>query len=294
MPMMLPARLYPSLSMLRAADASARLGGFTAAAEELNISQSAVSQAVRQLEAQLGITLFERTSGGIRPTGQGRRYLEAIRPALDIIAAAGESISEPRQRRIVLGCVRSLLHNWLLPRLPGFAETKRTYELSVIGLCRGLEEARNCDVALILAERGDQPEAAVEVAREVLVPVCLPLIASSLGGDLEEASSRLPPLLGSGWDAWSRAAGLADPLKPAGIRFRDTSASLEAARAGQGIVLAPEIICRDDLAHGRLAKVSAVSAERGRAYWLVGKGDALPLVSAFREWLQPLVEDVGS
>lgn len=291
---MLPARLYPSLSKLRAADASARLGSFTLASEELNISQSAVSQAVRQLEAQLGITLFERALGGMRLTDQGLRYLDAVRPALEIITSAGAAIAGPGGRRITLGCVRSLLHNWLLARLPSFAETQNAFELKVIGLGRELEEAQACDLAIILTEVGNQPNTAVQVAREILVPVCLPSIWNSLGQALEKAERPLPLLLGSGWNAWSRAAGLAETLKPAGILFRDTSAALEAARAGQGIVLAPEIICRDDLANGSLVKVSEVSADRGRAYWLVSKGHELPFASLFRQWLEPLVVESGT
>lgn len=284
---MLRARFYPPLSALRAADAAARLGSFSAAAAELNITQSAVSQAVRQLESQLGISIFERVPGRIRATEQGMRYVEAIRPALRKIEEAGGALAGRTTQRVVLGCVRSVLHHWLLARLPSFEAVQTDFDFNVIGVGRDLAEARTCDLAIVIAECLHPPANAELIAREVLVPVATPAIADRLGGTLEAAGESLAiPCIGSGWDSWSRAAGLPKAIEPSGIRFRDASVSLEAARGGQGIALVSELICRDDLVAGNLVKVSQVEGDRDRGYWLVAKEANVPIAIAFRAWLQ--------
>lgn len=284
---MLRARFYPPLSALRAADAAARLGSFSAAAAELNITQSAVSQAVRQLEAQLGISVFERVPGGIRATEQGRRYIDNIRPALKMIADAGSAVAGRVAQRVVLGCVRSVLHNWLLPRLPSFEADQTDFDLNVIGLGRDPAEARPCDLAIVISEFQRAPANGELIARELLVPVATPTVADRLGATLEETGKSLSvPCMGSGWDSWSRAAGVPKAIEPSGIRFRDASASLEAARGGLGIALVSDLICKDDLAAGTLVKISQVVGDRDRGYWLVAKEPNAPIATAFRAWLQ--------
>jgi LysR family glycine cleavage system transcriptional activator len=284
---MLPARFYPPLSALRAADSAARLGSFSAAAAELNITQSAVSQAVRQLEAQLGIRIFERIPGGIKATEQGLRYIDNIRPALEMIAEAGSSLAGQTAQMMVLGCVRSLLHNWLLPRLPSFEAVQTGYDLNVVGLGRDPSEARSCDLAIVISELQHAPANWELIARETLVPVATPASADRLGAALDEAGGPLSiPCIGSGWDSWSRAAGLPRVIVPSGIRFRDASASLEAARGGLGIALVSELVCRDDLATGALVKLSTVEGDRDRGYWLVAKDANAPVAIALRDWLR--------
>lgn len=284
---MLRARFYPPLSALRAADAAVRLGSFSAAAAELNITQSAVSQAVRQLEAQLGIVMFDRVPGGIRATEQGSRYIETVRPALRMIEEAGGAVAGRVVQRVVLGCVRSVLHNWLLPRLRSFEAAETDYDLNVIGIGRDLAEARACDLAIVISDCLHPPASATMIARETLVPVATPEVAHRLGGALEAAVDLgSMPCIGSGWDSWSRAAGLRKAIEPSGIRFRDASVSLEAARGGQGIALVSELVCRDDLAAGELVKVSEIEGDRGRGYWLVARDADAPVAAAFRSWLE--------
>jgi len=187
----------------------------------------------------------------------------------------------------VLGCVRSVLHNWLLPRLPSFEARQTDYDLNVIGIGRDLAEARTCDLAIIMSDCLHPPANAELIAREILVPVATPTVADRLGGTLEAAGESLSiPCIGSGWDSWSRAAGLPKAIEPSGIRFRDASVSLEAARGGQGIALVSELICRDDVAAGTLVKVSRVEADRDRGYWLMAREADAPVATAFRDWLQ--------
>lgn len=291
---MSPGRLYPRLSALRAAEAAARLGGFTAAAEELNISQSAVSQAVRVLEDHLGTALFERRSGGIVPTAKGKDYIDAIIPALAAIAAAGHEISRQGRNRLTIGCIRSLLHNWLLPRLPLFSASHPDFDLNVLGIGRDIAEERECHLAIILEDLDRPPAGATLIAREILVPVTSQALASTLTSPLEEYGELPAALLGTGWNAWCRVAGLQENITHDGSQFRDASAALEAARAGQGIALGGTLICLDDISANILVPVSDIRLERGRGYWLLGKESGSPAGASFRSWLSQLVKEASA
>ena len=99
---------------LRTFEIAARLGSFSAAAEELNTTQSAVSRTVKDLERWLGTTLFERGRRGVRPTSNGERYREAVAAGLDRIGAAGATLTNP-DSPVVIAANHSISHHFLLP-----------------------------------------------------------------------------------------------------------------------------------------------------------------------------------
>jgi len=279
------------MGSLRAFEAAARLGSFTAAAQQLNITQSAVSQAVQQLEALVATPLFERLPGRLALTDAGRRYATAVAPLLDQLAEATAQLIDNESRRLSIGCTRSVLQHWLLARLPRFQEAHPQLELQVIALGvldEALEAANACDVAIILADEADRPPGADGLAVERLIAVAAPQLAAATGLRLE-ALPTLPaiPRLGPAWQRWLDAAGVSAPDVPANaIRLRETSTVVQAALAGQGIALISWLTCVDDLDAGRLVRVSEIVVDRSRRYWLLRPpARRTPAATAFVDWL---------
>ena len=279
------------MGSLRAFEAAARLGSFTAAAHDLNITQSAVSQAVQQLEGLIATPLFERYPGRLALTDAGRRYAKALGPLLDAIAAATAQLVDAQAGRLSIGCIRSILQRWLLARLPRFQALHPEVALDIIALGvldEALEAATECDVAIILADERARPAGARRLAVERLVAVASPGVAQAIGAPLE-ALPALPPVarLGSGWDRWFEDAGMPAPDAPApAIQLREVSTVVQAALEGQGVALIGWLACVDELAARRLVRVSEIAVDRGRSYWLVRPpARRSPAAAAFADWL---------
>lgn len=271
------------MSSLRAVEAAVRLESFTAAARDLNLTQSAISQAVRYFEARAGVALFRRTTGGLQATDEAKAYAAIVAQALANIRDAAELLS-PTQRPLVVGVVRSLLHNWLMPQLATFVERHPGISTALIGLGRDPAEAADCDVGLVIAGKDVAPEGAVRFGDEELIAVARPDKAEAMGDFLEnqKTAPRLP-LIGTAWPIWCEKAGTAWALPDETIRFRETSAVLNAVQMGQGAGLLPRLVCDSAITRGDLAYVSRISVCRGRSYWLLMSDH--PSSVAFGEWM---------
>jgi len=275
------------MAALRAVEAAVRLESFTAAARELNLTQSAISQAVRQFEARAGVTLFRRTATGLRATAEARAYAESVARALVMIRDAG-SVLASSERPLVVGIVRSLLHYWLMPHLAAFLDQHLRIATSVIGLGRDFDGVDACDVALVIASEGDAPAGASWFSDEELVAVARPDVATKIGGNLEKLQDLTVPLLGTAWPIWHRVAGCAWPLTHQPVQFRETSAILNAVEAGQGVGLLPRLVCAKSLSAGELIEVSHIPVHRGRSYWLLLSDH--PTSAVFGEWMRSLLD----
>lgn len=277
---------YPPMAALRAVEAAVRLESFTAAARELNLTQSAISQAVRQFEARAGVTLFRRMATGLRATAEARAYAETVACALVMIRDAGTALSSP-QRPLVVGIVRSLLHYWLMPHLAAFLEQHPQIATSVIGLGRDFEGVDACDVALVISSEGDAPAGASWFGDEELVAVARADVARKIGGSLEQQRDLTVRLLGTAWSIWHRAAGVTWPLTNQPVQFRETSAILNAVEMGQGVGLLPRLVCAKGLSDAELVEVSQIPVHRGRSYWLLRSDH--PASAKFGEWMRSLL-----
>lgn len=122
----------PAISSLRAFEAAARLGGFKAASAELNLTPSAISHQIRNLEQQLGRRLFERNPGGIRLTGDGRAYLDDVSPALDGLRDATRRLmGQDGASRLAIRTTPAFAIRWLLPRLSRFLDHRPELDLRI-------------------------------------------------------------------------------------------------------------------------------------------------------------------
>ena len=285
-------RQLPPLNALKAFEAAARSESFTRAAEELCVTQGAVSHQVKSLEDTLGIKLFNRERQRLVMTEAGRDYLAVVRDALDRIAAGTERLMQ-RQSAGVLTVSTSpdFAAKWLVYRLGRFAENHPEIDLRVSAAAHQVDFAReDVDVAV---RHGDGKWPGLDVVRlcsERLFPVCSPKLVA--GRNRITVASDLPkfPLLRlEDWKTWTRwfaAAGVVDPVAHGPVLNR-ASMLIDAAVDGQGIALARTALAAWDLINGRLVRPVDVSLKMSNTYWIVcpKATSGVPKIATFRKWL---------
>jgi LysR family transcriptional regulator, glycine cleavage system transcriptional activator len=287
----MPRRL-PPLNALKAFEAAARSESFTRAAQELNVTQGAVSHQVKALEATLGIRLFNRERQRLVMTEAGRDYLAVVRDALDRIAAGTERLVQ-RQSSGVLTISTSpdFAAKWLVYRLGRFAESHPEIDLRVSAAAHQVDFAReDVDVAVRHGDGKWPGLDAVRLCSEQLFPVCSPKLVA--GRNRIAAASDLlkfPLLRLDDWKTWTRwfeAAGVADAVAHGPVLNR-ASMLIDAAVDGQGIALARTALAAWDIINGRLVRPIDVSLKMPNTYWIVcPKATAsVPKIATFRKWL---------
>ena len=287
----MPRRL-PPLNALKAFEAAARSESFTRAAEELHVTQGAVSHQVKALEATLGLKLFNRERQRLTLTEAGRDYLAVMRDALDRIALGTERLVQ-RQTSGVLTVSTSpdFAAKWLVYRLGRFAESHPEIDLRVSATAPHVDFARE-DVDLAV-RHGDGKWPALDAVRlcsERLFPVCSPKLVSGRNR-IKTATDLLKfPLLHlndwTTWTRWFEAAGVSDPVAH-GPSVNQASMLIDLAVDGQGVALARTVLAAWDLINGRLVRPVDVSLRMSNTYWIVcPKVNAnLPKIATFRNWL---------
>jgi LysR family transcriptional regulator, glycine cleavage system transcriptional activator len=287
----MPRRL-PPLNALKAFEAAARSESFTRAAQELNVTQGAVSHQVKALEATLGIKLFNRERQRLVMTEAGRDYLAVVRDALDRIAAGTERLVQ-RQSSGVLTISTSpdFAAKWLVYRLGRFAENHPEIDLRVSATAHQVDFAgEDVDVAVRHGDGKWPGLDAVRLCAERLFPVCSPKLVSGRNGITTAADLLKFPLLRledwKNWTRWFAAAGVADPVAHGPVLNR-ASMLIDAAVDGQGIALARTALAAWDLINGRLVRPIDVSLPIANTYWIVcpKATSSVPKIATFRKWL---------
>jgi LysR family glycine cleavage system transcriptional activator len=285
-------RRLPPLNTLRALEAAARSESFTRAAKELNVTQGAVSQQVKSLEAALGVRLFARERQRLSLTEAGRDYLAVVRDALDRIAS-GTDLVVKRQNSGILTISTSpdFAAKWLVNRLGRFAEKFPEIDLRISAVAHRVDFVReDVDVAV---RHGDGSWPGLECVRlcaEQLFPVCNPSLVNGRKRIAGAADLLKFPLLrldgANGWKQWFEAAGLADAVARGPI-YNWASMLIDAAIDGQGIALARTALAASDLISGRLVRPVDVSLRLNNTYWIVCPkvSTAKPKIAVFRAWL---------
>jgi LysR family glycine cleavage system transcriptional activator len=284
----------PSIAALHAFEAAARLANLTRAAEELNLTQGAVSHRIRELESTLDTTLFVRKARGLELTEAGAAYLPYAREALERLRAGRDAIAR-RGRGSVLTVSLSpnFAAKWLVPRIGAFAASHPDIDLRIGAAARHVDFAvDDIDVA-IRHGTGDWPHLHVtRLCSEEILPVAAPrLVPAPLSG----ASDLLGHTLlhdkeRAAWRRWLAAFGVdAGSLEESerGPVFSDTHLAIDAAVAGQGIALARSALVALDLSAGRLIRPVAEALPASFSYWIVCPRPDVerPSIAAFRAWL---------
>ena len=278
------------LSALRIFEAAARLLSFTRAADELGVSQAAVSWQVKALEQRLGQTLFRRLPREVVLTSEGERLARACTEAMGLLRTALADLTDSGQGVLVITTLQSLASQWLAPRLGAFqlAHPHIAVRLETTG--RTIDLVReNVDVALRMG-RGEWPGMAADFLFSAgQAPLCTPELKARMGlarpDDLLKA-----PLIGHGpdWDSWFAAMGVTGIAATGAPRLMADLQTVEvgAALAGHGVALGVPSLFAADIAAGRLAQVCGAQPE-APGYWLVYPKDRRrsPKIVAFRDWI---------
>ncbi|HZH42649.1 MAG TPA: transcriptional regulator GcvA [Lysobacter sp.] len=289
-------RRPPPLQALRALEAAVRHESYTLAAEELALTQSAVSHQLRELEELLGEKLFQRAGRRMVPTAHARAMATRIREGLRMLESAVDGAPQRRSPGTLhLSLLPSFAFKWLIPRLGDFHQRHPEIALNVRATL-DLADFRHdgIDAAIRYGKGHWDGTESVLLARETLCATASPRF---LHGRLPRTLRELKPehLIGNPfepWTPWLRAAGLDWPEPKPRLVIGDAAMLLEAAVSGQGIALTRELLARDDIAAGRLVRVFDVAVSDERAYWLVWpKGSRKQaMITSLLEWMQDALQ----
>jgi len=283
-------RKLPSLNGLRAFEASARLGSFAAAGQELAVTQAAVSRMVRLLEDRLGYALFERHANRLTLTWQGRTLLPGLTSAFDAVATLAAQIGSMSDARVLtVGVGTSFAMRWLIPRLADFQARHPDIEVRIAtgGALHPIRDDWSCGILL-----GDgiwpRYEAHLLFSAD-LFPVCAPAIAQALKspGDLRHQTLLQVVHQPDDWPSWLRGASLKLRPEKHGPRFDSYALALQAAVDGLGVAIGLRPYVEDDLAAGRLVAPFSIAVPKGKAWYLIASPARRddPAFVAFRDWL---------
>lgn len=292
-------RQIPATHTLLCFEAAARHESYTRAAQELALTQSAVSRQIATLESFVGQALFQRTRHGVALTERGSAYARQVRQRLQALERDTlEAMSGHGEgNTLTLAAVPTFATRWLIPRLPGLAllhpdivvhiETRtRPFLFSDTGFDAALYAGTPEQVANWAGTR------AVHLLQEDLVPVCAPAMLPAGRRALEPVDIAGMPLLQQStrplaWQQWFDAAGVTVPVALSGPRYELFSMTAAAAAHGMGIALVPRLLVDAELASGALVIACARLLHSDRSYHLVmpERSDTKPTLERLCQWL---------
>ena len=293
-------RKLPPLSAIRVFEAAARHEHFTAAAEELGMTQAAVSYQIRALEERVGAKLFERSKGRVRLTDTGRRLLTPLSAAFDRMDAAFAALRTEDESMLSISTTSTFANTWLAWRIGGFQMEHPNLAVRLDASNALIDFATSDFDVAIRAGDGNWPGLDATKLFEIdYTPVCSPWFMNEWqkehGGremepadliDLPQVSANDPWLY-----QWLRDRGVEIPDRPKrpGIQLDSQTAEGTAAMAGRGIAMLTPFFWRYDLTEGRLVRPFRDVSSRGWGYWMVCPEHRrqTPKIKRFCEWLLP-------
>jgi LysR family glycine cleavage system transcriptional activator len=283
----------PPLNWLRAFESAARHLNFTHAAEELSLTQAAVSQQVKGLEMKLGAALFKRLPRGLELSEAGQAYLPAVHEAIERLAAATDEIFGQGHRKVLTVRVNLVFFiHWLARRLPEFRERHPEINLHITSNIWVGDTDVEADLEI---RHGQGKWAGLKADRltwDALVPVCSPSLATELkplNTPEDLARHELLHVLGyeEGWGYWLKKAGAGRVDSSQGLQFDTLISALRMAELGQGVALARSSLVEHMLAQGALIAPFEQRFTTQEAFYLVYSplATANPQALAFITWL---------
>ena len=316
-------RRLPSMNALRAFEAAARHLNFSRAADELFVTQGAISRQIKLLEESLGVPLFRRLTRTVELTEYGREYLPVMRDAFDRIEQATlRLVNRDRHRILNVNVLPTFAVRWLIPRLSHFSTQHPDIEVRLITSIRPVNFWReDIDVAIRVGiapdavpdpNVADRPRISLQMTEDwnnvrayplmpdVLIPVCSPTLLAGRP-PLTKAEDLLTlPLLHMAtrihaWPDWLRASGVDYNAAAHNPSFGHFFMVLEEALSGRGVALVPRMLALPDIDAGRLVVPLNVSHESAGSYYLLCREHQADTatIQSFRDWLY-MQRDAGT
>ncbi|KIC22463.1 LysR substrate-binding domain-containing protein [Leisingera sp. ANG-Vp] len=288
-----PRRFLPSISSLRALEALDRLGSASAAAEELALTQGAVSRQLQTLEKQLGMELVQRDQKRLTLTSEAQDYAAEIRQALNqIVQSTLRLQAAPLAGTLNLAILPAFGMRWLMPRLPEFARLHPDVTINMSTRLEPFNFATEPFDAAIHFGNADWPGTrSLLLKHEQLLPVCAPGLLEGRSISAPEDILKLPLLhiqtRTTAWGDWFERKGISAKEDLSGTIYDQFATITQAALHGLGVALMPDYLVEQDLATGRLVALHGEAAETEGAYYLVWpeRKSGAPALVKFREWL---------
>ncbi len=278
----------PPLAWLRAFEVSARHLSFTSAAQELALSQAAVSKQIKLLELKLGEPLFFRFPRSLGLTKAGEAFLPKVQDAFERLAAGASEVFGPCQSDVLtIRCAIGFAVNWLAPRLPDFIAENPGIALRLISSVWN-EDAGNESFDLdIRYGDGRWPGVKAErLTREYIQPVCSPALANALRSPADLMNQTLIHVLGykEGWALWLKTAGVKISPTNLGLQCDTSLMAFEVAAQGSGVALGRSSMIDKELHTGRLVAPFSLAVPVDEGFHLVSRDNAQQ-ARVFREWV---------
>ena len=287
-------RFVPPISSLIAFECAARVGSFTRAAEELNLTQGAVSRQILQLEEQIGVRLFDRVKQRVVLTPIGRTYADQIRDALNRFAAATAQAIAYRGGggTLDLAILPTFGARWLVPRIPRFFAAHRDVVVNFSTRVRPVDLRREgLDAAIV---RGVPTQSGLDIHKlmgEELVAVAAPSLVAAMRADDPDRLAGVTLLVQEtrpgAWKDWFAAQGLPPPIESGAVVFEQFLLVIRAAVAGLGAAVVPKFLVEDELKADELRITPGSSVFNADGYYLVYPVEYRdrPPLQTFRRWL---------
>ena len=285
----------PPLSSLRVFEAAARHSSFRKAADELNLTASAVSHGIQTLENWLGVELFTRESRGLRLTPAGEVYAPLVNQALSVLAKATDQLPGRKATgTLSVSSAPTFANIILLPRLGKFIAQHPDIRLTIDTSHQLVDlTLDDFDVAIRFSSTEKPAANWTLLALETLTPVCSPSLKEQVGAASDANLLSRAPLIhvtsvSADWSHWFRASGMEAPsLIDSGLRVDRMHLALDAAKRGLGVVLGRSPLIDSDIESGRLVPLVSTAIPSGNGYWLVTSETEFEKreVKLFRQWL---------
>ncbi|MEG0223608.1 MAG: LysR family transcriptional regulator [Comamonas sp.] len=280
--------MHLPLNALRAFEVSARHLSFTRAAEELHVTQTAVSQHVKNLEDRLKVTLFRRLPRGLALTDEGQALLPVLAQSFERIGQLLDQFGDGRAREaLTVGVVGTFAVGWLIPRLRDFQQSHPFVDFRLFTHNNRVDIAgEGLDYAIRFGDGAWHGTHAQPLLAAPLSPMCTPALAAELHapGDLA-GQVLLRSYRADEWVAWFAAAATPCPLLRGAV-FDSSLTMAQAAAQGAGIALLPVRMFAQELQQGRLVRPFETEIATGR-YWLtrLKSRPVTAAMQAFSDWL---------
>ncbi len=285
----------PSLNGLRAFEAAARHLSFTRAADELNVTQTAISHQIRRLEEQLGIRLFDRGNRTLALTREAQGYLPSVRAAFEDLRQATARLQRTgREEVLTVSTTASLAAKWLVTRVAAFQNANPGIEVRITTSAHLVDFRREQVDMAVRYGRGTWPGLHAQwLMAEDIFPVCSPALLTAAKPlrcpeDLAHHTLLHATTLREDWQLWLTAAGLPTALATRrGMTFDQSFMAIQAAMEGLGVALGRTRFVEADIAAGRLVVPFDVVLPADAGFYVVAPQEAadLPKIRVFRDWL---------